>query len=161
MQCRSGLKNCSTNTIKDGDIAPWKDLQKDWTKIKEMNKEITIFWYGEDHQALAFSLRQPSRLQRSGRAYVEYVADMKVADTLWTSIDSLLISTDSLLTSTDSLLLLLALYQLLLTLYWLPLTLYWLLLTSTDSLLTSTDPLLTSTDPLLTAKFSLGHLNTA
>ena len=30
-------------TIKDGDIAPWKDLKKIWTKIKEKKKEITIF----------------------------------------------------------------------------------------------------------------------
>ena len=141
---------------------------KIWTKIKEKNKDMTIFWYREDHQALAFSLRRPSCLWRSGCAYVEYVADMKLADTLWTSTDSLptsiysrrtstdslLTSTDSLLTCTDSLLnlywLLLTLYWLLLTLYWLLLTLYWLLLTSTDSLLTSTDSLLTSTGSLLT-----------
>ena len=38
-----------------------------------------------DRQALALSLRRPSRLRRSGRGDVEYVADMKVADTLWTS----------------------------------------------------------------------------
>ena len=96
-------ENNNNKTIEDGDIAPWKDLQKNWTKIKEKNKETTIFWYGEDRQALAFSLRRPSRLRRSGRAYVEYVADMKVADTLWTSTDSLLTSTDSQRTSTDSL----------------------------------------------------------
>ena len=118
-------------------------FEKIWTKIKEKNKDMTIFWYGEDHQALAFSLRRPSCLWRSGCAYVEYVADMKLADTLWTSTDSLptsiysrRTSTDSLLTSTDSLLTctdsLLNLYWLLLTLYWLLLTLYWLLLMSTD-----------------------------
>ena len=61
-------------TIKDGDIAPWKDLKKkNWTKIKEKNKEITILWYEEDRQALAFFLRRPSRLRRSGHADVEYV----------------------------------------------------------------------------------------
>ena len=75
-----------------------------------------------DRHALAFSFRRPSRLRRSGRANVEYVADMKVAHTLRTSNDSLLTSTDSQGTSTDS------------------------LLTSTDSLLTSTDSLQTSTD---------------
>ena len=68
-----------------------------------------------DRQALALSLRRPSRLRRSGRAYVEYVADMKVTDTLWTSTESLLTSNDSQRSSNDS------------------------LLTSTDSLLTSTD----------------------
>ena len=83
--------------------------------MKEKNKETTIFWYGEDRQALVFSLGRPSRLRRSGRANVEYVADMKVAHTLWTSNDSLLTSTDSQRTSTDS------------------------LFTSTDSLPTSTD----------------------
>ena len=78
---------------------------------------MTIFWYGEDRQALASSLRRPLRLRRSGRAYEEYVTDMKVADTLWTPTDSLLTSTDSqrtsidsLLTSTNSLLTLLTLY---------------------------------------------------
>ena len=30
-------------TIKDGDIAPWKDLQKKLNKDKEKNKETTIF----------------------------------------------------------------------------------------------------------------------
>ena len=64
---------------------------------------------------LAFSLHRPLRLRRSGRAYEEYVADMNVADTLWTSTNSLLTSTDSQRISTDS------------------------LLTSTDSLPTSTD----------------------
>ena len=59
------------------------------------------------------------RLRLSGHAYVEYVTDMKVADTLWTSTDPLLTSTDPLLTSTDP------------------------LLTSPDPLLTSTDPSLT------------------
>ena len=129
-------------------------FEKIWTKIKEKNKDMTIFWYGEDHQALAFSLRRPSCLWRSGCAYVEYVADMKLADTLWTSTDSLptsiysrRTSTDSLLTSTDSLL---TCTDSLLNLYWLLLTLYWLLLTSMDSLLTSTDSLLTSTGSLLT-----------
>ena len=86
-------------TIKDGDIAPGKDLNKD-------KKEIAIFGYGDDRQALAFYLCQHSRRRRSGRAYVEYVADMKVADTLWTSTNSLLTSTDSRRTSTDSLLIL-------------------------------------------------------
>ena len=33
----------SNKTIKDGDIAPWKDFKKNLTKIKEKNKEITIF----------------------------------------------------------------------------------------------------------------------
>ena len=65
-----------------------------------------------DRQALAFSLRRPSRLRRSGHAFVEYVADMKVADTLWTSTNIYWLSTDSLLTSTDSLL-----TSILLTLY--------------------------------------------
>ena len=123
-------------------------LAKNWTKIKEKNKEIAIFWYGEDRRALAFSLRRPLHLRRSGRAYVEYVADMKVADTLWISTDPLLASTDSQWTSTDSLLtssdflptstdfywFLLILHWLLLTLFWFLLTIYWL---STDSLLTS------------------------
>ena len=114
-------------------------FEKIWTKIKEKNKDMTIFWYGEDHQALAFSLRRPSCLWRWGCAYVEYVADMKLADTLWTSTDSLptsiysrRTSTDFYWLSTDSLLtlylLLLTLYLLLLTLYWLLLTFYWLLL---------------------------------
>ena len=85
-------------------------------KRREQRNNYILIW--EDRQALAFSLRRPSRLRRSGRAYVEYVADMKVADTLWTSTDSLLTSTDSQRTSTDS------------------------LLTSTDSLPTSTDSLL-------------------
>ena len=44
-----------------------------------------------------FSLRHPSRLWRSRCAYVEYVADMKVADTLWTYTDSRRTSYDSLL----------------------------------------------------------------
>ena len=61
----------------------------------------------EDRQALAYSLRQPSLLWRSGHEYVEYIADdMKVADSLqtqWTSTDSLLTSSDSLQTSNDSL----------------------------------------------------------
>ena len=39
---------------------------KKWTKIKEKDKEKTIFWYGEDRQA--FSLRWPLRLWRSGCA---------------------------------------------------------------------------------------------
>ena len=47
---------------------------------------------------------RPSRLRRSGHAYVEYVADTKEADTLWTSTDSLLTSTDSQQMSTGSLL---------------------------------------------------------
>ena len=34
-----GLDN---KTIKDGDIAPWKNLQKKWTKIKEKDKEIFL-----------------------------------------------------------------------------------------------------------------------
>ena len=67
--------------------------KKIWTKIKE-----------KDRQALACSLRRPLRLRRSGRAYVKYVADIKVANTLWTSTDSLLTSTDFRQTSTDSLL---------------------------------------------------------
>ena len=45
-------------TIKDGDIAPWKDLQKNWTRIKEKNKEITIFfiWGGSSSVNIFFSL---------------------------------------------------------------------------------------------------------
>ena len=39
-------KNEENKTIKDGDIAPWKDLQKRLNKDKEKNKETTIFWYG-------------------------------------------------------------------------------------------------------------------
>ena len=38
------------------DPDPWystvEKFEKIWTKIKEKNKEITIFWYGEDRQAL-------------------------------------------------------------------------------------------------------------
>ena len=131
---------CKLNLYQRWGYSTVERFEKIWTKIKEKNKDMTIFWYGEDHQALAFSLRRPSCLWRSGCAYVEYVADMKLADTLWTSTDSLptsiysrRTSTDSLLTSTDSLLTctdsLLNLYWLLLTLYWLLLTLYWLLLT--------------------------------
>ena len=70
---------------------------------------------GEDRQALAFSLRRPSRLRRSGRAYVEYVADMKVADTLGTSTNFYWLSTDFYWLSTDF--------------YWLSSDFYWL---STD-----------------------------
>ena len=36
-------KTNTNKTIKHGDIAPWKDLQKNSTKIKEKNKETTIF----------------------------------------------------------------------------------------------------------------------
>ena len=113
-----------------------KKLNKD-----KRTKKKAIFKYGEDRQALAFSLRRPSRLRRSGRAYVEYVADMKVADTLWTSTDSLLTSTDSQRTSTDFLLTSTDFHGLSND----------SLLTSTDSLLTSTDSLLTFTDALLTS----------
>ena len=146
-------------TIKDGDIAPWKDLQKNWTKKKEKDKEKTISWYGEDRQALAFSLHRPSRLWRSGRAYVEYVADMKVAETLGTSTEALLTYTDSRRTSTGSLLTTTDALPTITDFYWLFTDFYWFstdsLLTSTNSLLTSTDSLLTSTDSLLSTIDSL------
>ena len=51
--------------------------------MKEKNKEKTIFWYGEDRHALAFSLR----------VNVEYVAVMKVLDFYWLSTDFLWLST--------------------------------------------------------------------
>ena len=89
---------------------------------------------------LAFSLRRPSRLRYSGRAHVEYVAHMKVADSLWTFTNSPLTSTNSQRTSTDS-----------------QLTLYQLLLTSTDSLLISTDSQLTLYQLLLKFDFYISH----
>ena len=50
-------------------------FEKIGTKIKGKNKELTIFWDGEDLQALAFSICQPSRLRHSGSAYVEFITD--------------------------------------------------------------------------------------
>ena len=136
-------------TIKDGDIAPWKDLKRKLNKDKrkEQRNDYILIWGGR--QALAFSLCWPSRLRRSGHAYVEYITDdMQVADSLWTSTDSLWTSTYSLQTSTDPLL---TSADSLLTSADSLLTSTDALLTSTDSLLTSTDSLLTSTDPLLTS----------
>ena len=79
---------------------------------------------GKDQQCSSrHFLCRPSRLWRSGRAYVEYIADdMYDADSLWTSTDSLRTSTNSPPLSTDT------------------------LQTSTDSLMTSTDSLPTFTD---------------
>jgi len=71
-------------TIKDGDIAPWsiwttglygykwKDLNngKIWKKRTLKNQKIRLFYCnGEDGWAVAL-LHLPSRLRRSGRAYV-------------------------------------------------------------------------------------------
>ena len=74
-----------------------KILNKD--KRKEQRNNYILKWGGLSR--VSFSLHWPLHLRRSDRAYVEYVGDMKVADTLWTSTDSLLTSTDALLTSTD------------------------------------------------------------
>ena len=65
---------CGVNkTIKDGDIAPWKDLNKD--NRKEQRNSYILVW--GRLSSVSIFLRRPSRLWawRSGRAYVEYIAD--------------------------------------------------------------------------------------
>ena len=61
---------CGVNkTIKDGDIAPWKDLNKD--NRKEQRNSYILVW--GRLSSVSIFLRQPSRLWawRSGRAYVQ------------------------------------------------------------------------------------------
>ena len=71
-----------------------KRLNKD--KRQEQRNNYILIWGGSSSVSIFYA-----GLRRSGCAYVGYVADMKVADTLWTSTNSLLTSTDSRRTSTD------------------------------------------------------------
>ena len=63
-------------TIKDGDIAPWKDFKKEKRKRNQIRP---YFEMGRIVKRLHF-LRRPSRLRRSSRVYEAYMAnDMKDA----------------------------------------------------------------------------------
>ena len=59
-------ENSSNNTIKDGDIAPWKDFNKIKDKQKEQRNNYNLIWGGLS--SASFFLHWHSRLQSSGRA---------------------------------------------------------------------------------------------
>ena len=70
------MQKKENKTIKDGDIAPWKDLRKEKRKRNQIRP---YFEMGRIVKRLR-SLRRPSRLRRSSRVYEAYMAnDMKDA----------------------------------------------------------------------------------
>ena len=58
-------------TIKDGDIAPWKDFRKEKRKRNQIRPYLK--WGGSSSVSIFFT--SPERLRRSGRVQVEYVGD--------------------------------------------------------------------------------------
>ena len=79
-------------TIKDGDIAPWKDLQKKLNKDKKKRtKKKLYFDMGRIVKRKHFLY---VGLRAFGHAFAEYVADMKVDDSLWNllTLDVLLLT---------------------------------------------------------------------